>query len=193
MNRTLLPLILIIISITAFFMWINPHYQNVKTLQSQLAESNDALAKFAQLDSLRASLVDKENALDPAGLDKLKKLLPDNIDNIQLFLDIQGVASRYGTSIGDISVPDQSSQSSSGGAIGPTGSQFGQMALAFSVNTSYDNLLLFLGDLEKSLRIVEIRSIAFASDDANPNTYKVTLGINAFWLNTKIAPVAISQ
>ena len=194
MNRALLPILLIIISIAAFFLWINPHYANVSDLRTQLSQSQDALAKVQELESVRASLVDKENTFNQADLAKLQKLLPDNVDNIRLFLDIQGVASHYGTSIQDISVGDSGQKSSSGAqAIGPSGQQYGQMALSFSVATTYENLGLFLKDLEKSLRIVEIKSLSFAVDDKSPDHYKVSLGINAFWLNSQTGATLTSS
>lgn len=194
MNRTLTPLLLVIISITAFFMWTNPHYANVKVLGVQLNESNDALAKVQELESVRAVLVDKENSFNQSDLAKLQKFLPDNIDNIRLFLDIQGVASRYGTSIQDISVADQGQKTTGTQAIGPSYKQYNQMALSFSVNTSYENLNLFLKDLEKSLRLVEIKSISFTASNTKTNSYKVSVSINAFWLNSKTAtPITTSQ
>jgi Tfp pilus assembly protein PilO len=191
MNRALLPLILIIIAITAFFMWVNPHYANVKVLGADLAESNKALGQVAELESVRASLVDKENSFTEDNLTRLQKLLPDNVDNIRLFLDMQGVASRYASSIQEISVANQDQKTTTTQAIGPSNKEYGQMILSFSINISYENLSLFLKDLENSLRVVEIKSLAFTADDKNPNLYKVSIGINAFWLNSKPATASI--
>lgn len=192
MNRVLLPLILIIIAIASVFFWINPHYANVTVLRVESRDSSDALAQVDELESVRASLVDKENTFAQEDLKKLQKLLPDNVDNIRLFLDIQGIASRYGTSIADISVADQTQKTSGAKTIGPSNKPYGQMTLSFSVNTTYENLGLFLKDLEKGLRLVEIKSLAFTADNKNPNRYKVSVGINAFWLNAKSATPAIT-
>lgn len=188
MNRTLFPLLLIIIAVIAFFLWVNPHYANVQVLGTQLTQSNNALAQVTELNSVRSSLVDKENSFNQSDLAKLQKLLPDNVDNIRLFLDIQGVASRYGTSIQDISVADQGQTSgATTAAIGPSNKSYGQMVLSFSINISYENLNLFLNDLENSLRLVEIKSLTFTTDNKNPDIYKVSVGINAFWLNPTLA------
>jgi Tfp pilus assembly protein PilO len=183
MNRALLPLILIIIAVAGFFMWINPHYENVKLLTAQLGDSNNALAKVQELESVKASLVDKENSFKQDDLTKLQKLLPDNVDNIRLFLDIQGIASRYGTSIQNISVADQGQKTTATQAIGPSGKAYGQMTLSFSVTTTYENLSSFLKDLEDSLRLVEINSLSFTADNKTPDKYQVSLGIKTFWLN----------
>jgi Tfp pilus assembly protein PilO len=159
-----------------------------------MTESNRALGQVAELESRRAELVYKENAFSQTDLEKLQKLLPDNVDNIRLFLDMQGVAERYGTSIQDISVADQGQKTAeTTQTIGPSTKQYGQMILSFSVNISYENLELFLKDLEKSLRIVEIKSLAFTADNNNPNSYKVSLGLNTFWLNPKAATKTISS
>ena len=184
MNRALLPILLVIISIIAFFMWINPQYANVQTLWTQQSQTNTALAQVAELQSVRASLVDKENSFNQADLAKLQKFLPDNVDNIRLFLDMQGVASRYGTSIQDISVANQGqSSTATTQAIGPSNKSYGQMVLSFSVNISYENLSLFLKDLEDSLRLIEIKSLGFTVDNKAPDTYKVSVGLDAFWLS----------
>ena len=188
MNRVLIPLLLIIVAISSFFFWINPQYANVQLLQTKLSQSNSALASVAELESTRAKLVDQENNFSESNVTKLNKLLPDNVDNIRLFLDIQGIASRYGTSIADISVADPS-QKTTTQSIGPSSKQYGEMTLSFSITTSYENLNLFLKDLEKGLRLVEIKSLSFIADNKNPNRYKVTVGINAFWLNSTAAKI----
>lgn len=191
MNRALLPLILIILSVTGFFMWVNPHVENIKVLKTQMIESDSAMTSLKQLESAKLRLQNAESNFAKADTDKLQKLLPDNIDNIRLLLDIQGIASHYGVSIQDISVADQGQKTTapSAQAIGPSNKQYGQMALSFSIGMSYENLMLFLKDLEKDLRLVEIKSISFAADNKNPNTYKVSVSINAFWLSAKTSTV----
>lgn len=194
MNRTLLPILLIIISVAVFFWWINPQYAVVQNLNAQLADSNEALRQIEELESVRQSLVAKENSFDKENLAKLQKLLPDNVDNIRLFLDMQGIASRYGTSIQDIAVADQDQKTSNTTqAIGPTNKPYGQMVLSFSINVPYEKLGLFLKDVESSLRVVEIKSLSFVVDVNNPSVYKVSLSLNAFWLNPKTPVTLTSQ
>ena len=194
MNRALVPIFLIIVSIAGFFMWINPHYANVQALNAELKQSQDALAQAQQLDTVKNSLMAKKDSFNADDLDKLQKMLPDNVDNIRLFLDLQGVASHYNTSITDIAAGDTGQQKASTSAqpIGPSDKQYNQMALSFSIAISYEDLILFLKDLEKSLRIVEIKSISFAADNANPDHYKVSVSINASWLNSKTSAVTSS-
>lgn len=181
MNKTLLGIGLLIISVSAFFMWINPHYGTVKILKAELADSKSALAQAQELDSIRDKLVEKENSFSLSDVAKLKKFLPDSVDNIRFIIDMQGIASHYGLAIGDISVGDTAKTTSSGAAIGPSSKQYGETQLGFSVATSYENLISFLKDIEKSLRVMEIKSLSFNVDNKSPNVYKVSITVGAFW------------
>ena len=189
MNKTLLAVILIIISITGFFMWVNPHYGNIKTLKATLAESNDALANAQQLDTLRRSLVDQENAFKPTDLAKLKKMLPASVDSVRLTIDMQGIATHYGLTLKNIAMGVAQTSTGSGSAIGPSSKQYGSIPLSFSVTASYDNLIAFLKGLESSLRVLEIRSLSFSADDTKPGTYNVSMSIDAFWLSSQTSTV----
>jgi hypothetical protein len=47
-------------------------------------------------------LTQKYSTIDPVNLDKLTKLLPDNVDNIRLILEIEKIASPYGMILKDV-------------------------------------------------------------------------------------------
>lgn len=192
MNKSLLGIGLIIISIAAFFMWINPHYGNIKTLNVELADSTAALAQANLLNTKRSALVEQENSFNPSDVTKLQKLLPDTIDSIRFVIDMQGIAARHNLVIQDISIGDNARTSSAVASVGPAGKQYGETQLGFSVTTTYDNLQAFLGDLEKSLRVMEVKSLSFAVDSKNPTIYKINMSVGAFWLNQKPASLTSS-
>ena len=50
----------------------------------------------------RDTLNNKYNTFSKTDLDKLNKILPDNVDNIKLILDIQRIAQTYGMDIQNI-------------------------------------------------------------------------------------------
>ena len=185
MNKTLLGICLLILSIVAFFMWINPRYAHVKTLTADLADSTSALTQAQQLDSIRSQLVEKENSFSPSDLAKLQTFLPDSMDSVRFIIDVQGIASRHGLAVQDIAIGDSGKANSSSGAT--TGSspsqQYSETPLTFSVTTTYENLLTFLRDIEKSLRVMEIKSLSFSVDNTHPNLYKVSISVSAFWFN----------
>lgn len=61
-----------------------------------MASYNEALNNSKALEAERDKLTQKYNSFDPENLSKLQKLLPDNVDNIRLILEIEKIASPYG-------------------------------------------------------------------------------------------------
>ena len=91
-----MPVILIGISFAFFFVFTNPIYNDLLLLRTQVASYNEALNNSKMLENERDKLTAKYNSFSPDNLIKLQKLLPENINNIRLILEIEQIASPYG-------------------------------------------------------------------------------------------------
>lgn len=202
MIRFIMPIILIGISITVFFMFADPIYTDIKELRAQEASYNEALSNSKALENERDKLTAKKNSIDPGNLIKIQKLLPENIDNIRLILEIEQIALPYGMVLKDIkySASDTVKSVASGEASAIQGGaaeqnlprNYGVWDLSFSTKGTYNNFLNFTRDLETNLRIVDISSIAFSSDTASGSpgassslsleSYKYDFKIKTYWL-----------
>jgi len=199
--RTFLPIFMLIVAIGGFFLFTDKHYQTVKDLRVQVASYNVALDNAKALQAKRDELVGQYNAFPEANIEKLKKLLPDNVDNIRLIIEIEAIARNYGMQLKNVKYDDTKSKDSATAFAAPSSSDlaaqskdYGAITLGFSTQGSYENFLKFLSDLEKSLRIVDVSSIAFTSADDGaqskaPNTpgiggtgYKYDFTIKTYWL-----------
>ncbi|MES2087841.1 MAG: hypothetical protein V4467_02500 [Patescibacteria group bacterium] len=221
----LVPIILIVSSIGIFFGYINPAYtavtgssdlteKSVKELQSVEQDYVDALNKTAQIETVREGLLTKFNTLSLENREKIFKLLPDHIDSVRLIIDTNNIASRYGMSLSDIklfanSIVDKNNPAGATGSaqnpnantanapqqIGPDSSLYDSVKLGFSMSGPYENFLLFLSDVQKSLRIVDITSIAFENSDTSappagskvvqtsgPEIYKYSINLRTYFL-----------
>src|SRR5258708_7571843 len=116
MTRFIMPIVLIGIAITVFFVFTNPIYSNTSGLKTQIASYSDALANSKALQSQRDALTAKYNAINPDDLAKLQKLLPDNVDNIRLILEIEQIASPYGMALTNVKYGADSSASTTAAA-----------------------------------------------------------------------------
>src|SRR3989344_7387808 len=96
MIRLITPIVLIAISIATFFVFASPLLDEISALRTKADSYNEALDNSKALESERDKLTTKYNSIDPENLQKIKKLLPDNIDNIRLILEIGQLASPYG-------------------------------------------------------------------------------------------------
>lgn len=180
--KFLLPAIFLLVSFGLFFMYIDDAYQNVKFLQEEQSSFNDALQKSKELQAIRDSLLSKYNTFSSVDLDRLEKMLPDNIDNVRLVLEIDSIASKYGMRISAVTIDSGVSGVTSEGAIGPTGEQYETVILSFNITAAYEDFVRFLKDIESSLRIVDITSINFSSENDFDEVYNYKIGIKTYWL-----------
>ncbi len=201
MTRFIMPIILIGISVTVFFMFFNPMYGGIAQLRAQTMSYNKALGNSKTLENERDKLTARKNAIDPNNLIKLEKLLPDNIDNIRLILEIEQIAAPYGMILKGIkySATDNAKAAVSTAGVAQrsavslvTAKDYGIWDLEFSTTGIYNNFLNFTRDLENNLRIVDIISIQFSSisnselkPPLNPSSmesYKYNFKIRTYWL-----------
>ena len=181
------PIILIIISIGTFFFYVDPNYrgtdlsngaQSIQDLQKEDAQYQASLNNTTAIRMKRQTLMDKESGINPSDLSKLQKLLPDNIDNIKLVIDINQIAQTHNLTLKDIKL--DTSIKTNPNKLGVDTSKHGTVGLSFSVTSSYDNFQNFLTDLEKSLRLVDITDLSVTGNDTG--IYDFSVGLKTYWL-----------
>lgn len=178
MQGIITPILLLAASIGLFLGYIDPQYKEIKIQKAELAQYNDALEKSAELRKVRDELIQKDNGISRNNREKIKKMLPETVDNVRLILDMDSIASKFGLSIKNIKVGETTPDSSD--TFGPSGKKYGSIELSFSVTASYKNFLAFLQDLEQSLRIVDVVSLTVRSSKADLYEYDVVL--KTYWL-----------
>lgn len=194
MFKFIIPTILIVVSVILFVVFTNPIYGEVTEMRATSASYEEALSNAKNLQSVRESLLSKYNGFSAEDITRLKKLLPDNVDNIRLILEIQGIASTYGMQIKNVKydakkasgVEPETPQNSA--TAREQVRDYGIFDMEFSTEGSYDNFVKFVRDMERSLRIVDITSVTFSSVDgastqniAN-SVYKYDFKIKTYWL-----------
>ncbi len=206
MLRFITPVILIGIAVAGFFVFTRPLYQDIIVLRAQGASYSEALDNSKALENERDKLTQKYNSFDPESLAKLKTLLPDNVDNIRLILEIEKIAAPYGMVLKNVKYDTTTTADTTTGAKAGVGQNiatntvvaaqsrkdYGTWDLSFSTEGTYANFLNFTQDLEHNLRIVDIASIDFSSNAGGGNsvgatpvssdTYTYDFKIKTYWL-----------
>lgn len=178
------PIFLIIAAVGIFYGYTDPHYRgtnipmNIVKLMDERRQYGEAMANSNSLLAERNKLVEKNNNLSSNDLERLKKLLPDHVDNARLIIDIDDIASKYGLNIKNLKTNNDGANSHD--ALGPDTNPYGTLVLEFSVTASYDKFRSFIKDLQESLRIVDIVGISFDSTENGFYDYQVT--IKTYWI-----------
>lgn len=187
MAKLLTPLILFVATLGLFFGLLSPQYQSMLAQSSALAEKNSALTNSRLIGDVREQLRNKYNAISPDDAAKLKKMLPDAVDNVKLILDLDSMAASHSMGIRNVKVGGNASASGGSSNASPAGPQdsnpWGSIQLSFSVAGTYQNFIAFLHDIETSLRIVDVSALSVTTSNASqPGYYNYDITLRTYWL-----------
>lgn len=179
MIRFFIPVIFLGLAAAIFFYGTDPVLTEIDGLKIKKAELADGIAGALKLQERQDVLRDTYNALDESQLKWLDKLLPDNIDNVRLIIDINNIAKFHGITIKNVSIANAETKPGET-TTGENLIKNDSVVLNFSVSASYEVFKLFLKDLADSLRLVDVTSLSFAANDKN--LYAFSVGLKTYWL-----------
>ena len=194
MIRIIIATAAFVLAGSIFFFYTQPTYDTVQASQAQIDEYNQALDKATELQTLKQSLLSRYNSFDTNSLNRLQTLLPDQVNNIGLILDLDSMASKYGLALQNVDIASSGTQAPANqtaiGALGSGGQSYDSLTITFATQGTYANFLQFLTDLETSLRIVDLVSltVAPAAQSANPLVhsteplYNYGITLRTYWL-----------
>jgi len=197
-----MPIILIAVAIGGFLSFTNPLYNDFSNIKKEVASYNDALGNAKALQGERDKLTQKYNSIDPDDLSKLQKLLPDGVDNIRLILELEKLAAPYGMVLKNVKYDSSDNADAdkdadqkldtariTNPALSKTDSKiYGTWNLEFSTEGTYPNFVSFVRDIESNLRMVDIASVQFSSDNSSSvktrssDSYIYNFKIKTYWL-----------
>lgn len=198
MNRNVIAIIFIILSIGIFFTVTDKRYQNIKVIKEKNAEYVSAIKSSVELLRKRDALSDAYNSINPEDVSRLNRMVPDTIDNVRLIIDVNNIATRNGLVFKDVKVTQASDATESAGstratiapAPGTTVSNSVPNSLkdqtpeavdiSFSVTASYQKFLALLADIEATLRITTVTKVSF--DATEDNKYDFDIQLRTYWL-----------
>ncbi len=204
MTKIITSFICIIFAGFLIFGYVKPTFDETERIQSNTAQYDKALSKAKEIQELKRSLLSRYNLFAGSNLSKLKKLLPDHVDNVRLVLDIDGIASAYGMRISSVKVQkdiDEDTDAQTGsvgfGSAETVAQPYQTLVLEFTTIATYADFKAFLQDLERSLRIVDLVNLKVTpaqrltvntentlseNEIELPEIYKFNVGIKTYWL-----------
>jgi len=197
--KLFLPISFLTISIVLFIVVVDPFYNQVSTLRTNIASYNLALNNSTDLQKTQDSLIEKYKSIKQEDKDRLSHFLPNTINNIKFILEIEQIANIHNMQIKNIKFQAEetpatenvnkvgsTSTVSSGGPNLP----YGTFPIEFTTDADYNTFVLFLKDLELNLRLVDVQSVGFIVPTpttkpvagVDPNIYSYTLKVQTYWL-----------
>jgi Tfp pilus assembly protein PilO len=178
MNSIFITIILFVLAGGVFFGFTDPQYASIQALTEEREELDRATEKMRELNEERVQLQEERNQFSPDDLDRLHKALPDNVDNVKLVNDLNGIAERYNMTVRNARVVFETNSS---GDIVVDENMYGVVSVQFSVSGPYQTFLSFLRKLEQNLRIVDIVNVSFSSS-GDSDFYEYQISLKTYWL-----------
>ncbi len=180
MFKFIIPIFFIVLAGGLFFSYIDPAYTKTSELKETQTEYDNALTKSKELREIRQQLLTRYNTFTEVDVERLGKLLPDNVDNVRLIMEINQIAVKNGCMIRSVDVNTEINEGDKIGDLGPNLDGHGSIGLTFSVEAKYDDFVSFMDDLGNSLRIVDV--INYTLKTSLDNVYKHNMSIKTYWL-----------
>lgn len=173
--------LLIAAAIGVFFVAIDPLYGEVQELRGQVNQLNEAFSNAQQIQQARDELLSIFNAIPQEDVERLGKLLPNDVDNVKLILEINQLASQNGLGVRTIETQNMSAGAQQEAAVQAARQlPYGAAPLGLTLTGSYSAFRSFLTELDRSLRLSDVTSLSLESGGQDFNEY--TIELQTYWL-----------
>lgn len=185
--KNIISIIVIIISIATFVLVVQPQYNEIKSMQTKEGELEKVLLNARKLQSLRDSLLEKRKQIANNDIRRLEKLIPESADNVKLILEFEQISARYNLRIQAASA----TKAEEGGEQAAKSfdidtNDYGVITLDFSIEGNYSDFISFLKDVEKNLRVTDIRSLQITPSSESANKFTYQISVDTYWLKDNI-------
>ncbi len=145
-----------------------------------------SLETVSNIENTKNELLTKFNNISAEDKKDIETVLPNSMNFVRLVSQIDAVAAKYGISINKTSskaINDPSGNSADGTQ---SAKLYNSATIGFSFDASYDKFNVFMDDLEKSMRVLDIRSVKLNSqkDKDQDNVYSYDIEFETYWLKS---------
>lgn len=140
----------------------------------QKKKYDDSLEMVSNIETKTNELLTRLKEIPDSERKNIETALPSSLDFVKLISQIDAVAANYGISIKSITSKEVGSSVGTSVENAEPPKTYHSSIIGFSFNASYDEFNAFMEELEKSLRILDIRSVKIVTqEDGRPYSYQV--------------------
>lgn len=179
-NISILAYIVLTLSISYAFIY--PSVGEISGLLEEKQKYSDYVGMVNNIENKKDELLTEFNNISEEDKKDIETILPDSLDFVRLISQIDAVAANYGISIDKISSREvDPSVGSSIEEAGPS-RPYQSSIIGFSSIASYEKFNEFMIELEKSLRILDVKSVKIGVQEDGLYSYDVEF--ETYWLKT---------
>lgn len=174
-------LIYIVLTLAITYAFIYPYYGDISTLMDQREKYEGYMQMVKDIEKKKIELLTALQNIPDEDRKKIDTALPNSFDFVKLIADIDAVGSKYGIKINNISSREITSNGDSIAEAQPE-KPYKSAIIGFTFNASYENFSKFMGELERSMRVLDIKALRINAQKSGINTYGVEF--ETYWIKT---------
>lgn len=169
-------------ALALFFWHVQPEFNGtIAGLRAKIAGYDKALDAAKQFKEKQDTLKNQQSAISQEDQMRIAKFLPDGVDNVQLIVDLNALASRSGVRLSNFNVERKEEESLDAGRLAseevtPTQS----LDITVRGVATYSSFRTFLDGVERSLRPMDLMALSLADSETGVYSYDMTFRI--YWL-----------
>jgi len=170
----------IVLTLSIGYAFVYPSIGSVSTLMDEKQKYETSLETVNDIENKKNELLTKFNNISDEDKKDIDTILPNSLNFVRLVSQIDAVGSKHNISIDKTS--SKETKPPAGESIGEGQPQriYNSAIISFSFVAPYDKFEAFMDDLEKSLRILDIRYIKLTTQEKGGYMYDVEF--ETYWL-----------
>ena len=174
------PLGYLILSLSIGYVFVYSPWAEITDLNNTKSQYSEFLDTISKIEVKKNELQNQFNQISEEDRKDVNTVLPTSLDYVKLVAEIDNVAKRYGIIIDKINLSQiDSSVGDSVANSGPS-KPYRSSVLGFSFGSDYKKAMSFIDELERSMRILDIRSMKIEEDKDKGFLYNVQF--ETYWL-----------
>jgi Tfp pilus assembly protein PilO len=153
--KSILSILVIAVSIGVYFVYIKPMTVEIKINLAKKAEIEKVLNRVDEIKDKRDEVFSDYNSISETDLEKLKKILPEKINSVEIFNDLSVVALEYGLLVTEFKADENVSDRNAVDET-TTNAPYKKTKITFKIKGTYTEFTSFLKKVESSLRLMDI-------------------------------------
>lgn len=171
-----------ILALVIGYAFVYSPFGEIQALIEEKQKCNESLNTISNIETKKNELLTEFNNISLEDKKNIEVILPDSLNFVRLVSQIDTVAAKYGISIDRI--VSREINPSGGDSIekAEPSKPFKSSIIGFSFSSNYQKFELFMDDLERSLRILDIDSVNLQTQEEGVNQY--TVEFKTYWLKS---------
>ena len=177
MKQLILSAVFLVLGVGLFFGITTSVLDQVNTKRAERDALADILNRFNDIRKIKNDLINSYNSISEEDLSKLNEVVPPNAKEGDLLVTFENMAKDSGLLLKNIEI--KSAVPKDTGLLVVSEDPYDKVSITLTLDGSYEALRSFLSNLERSMRILDVKALSFHAA-SSATSYEYSMEVTAY-------------